>query len=84
VVIIGQGSLDTLLSLSINRGDILVLIAVVGYAGYSIGLRKRPAVHPLSFVTATSSSAICCCCRSMSGSRRPATASTSTPRRSWR
>ncbi|MGW8157753.1 MAG: DMT family transporter [Desulfoprunum sp.] len=53
VVIIGQGSLDTLLLLSINRGDILVLIAVVGYAGYSIGLRKRPAVHPLSFVTGT-------------------------------
>ena len=47
VVIIGQGSLDALLSLSINRGDVLVFIAVVGYAGYSIGLRKRPAVNPL-------------------------------------
>ncbi len=53
LTIIGQGSIDVLLSLSINRGDILVFIAVVGYAGYSIGLRKRPAVHPLSFVAAT-------------------------------
>jgi drug/metabolite transporter (DMT)-like permease len=53
LVIIGQGSAELLLSLSINRGDGLVFLAVVGYAGYSIGLRKRPAVHPLSFVAAT-------------------------------
>ncbi len=53
LTIIGQGSLGVLLSLSLNRGDILVFIAVAGYAGYSIGLRKRPAVHPLSFVAAT-------------------------------
>jgi drug/metabolite transporter (DMT)-like permease len=53
LMIIAQGSLDVLLSLSMNRGDILVFLAVVGYAGYSIGLRKRPAVHPLSFVAAT-------------------------------
>ncbi len=53
LVIIAQGRLEVLLSLSMNRGDILVFLAVVGYAGYSIGLRKRPAVHPLSFVAAT-------------------------------
>jgi drug/metabolite transporter (DMT)-like permease len=53
LTIIGQGSLGILLSLSLNRGDVLVFIAVAGYAGYSIGLRKRPAVHPLSFVAAT-------------------------------
>ena len=53
LTIIGRGNLDVLLSLSVNRGDILVFIAVVGYAGYSIGLRKRPAVHPLSFVAVT-------------------------------
>jgi drug/metabolite transporter (DMT)-like permease len=53
LTIIGQGSLGVLLSLSLNRGDILVFLAVAGYAGYSIGLRKRPAVHPLSFVAAT-------------------------------
>jgi drug/metabolite transporter (DMT)-like permease len=53
LTIIGRGSLGVLLSLSLNRGDILVFIAVAGYAGYSIGLKKRPAVHPLSFVAAT-------------------------------
>ena len=53
LAIIGRGSIEVLLSLSLNRGDILVFVAVVGYAGYSIGLKKRPAVHPLSFVTAT-------------------------------
>lgn len=53
LTIIGQGDVDVLLSLSMNRGDILVFVAVVGYAGYSIGLRKRPAVHPLSFVAVT-------------------------------
>ncbi len=53
LTIIGQGSLGVLLSLSLNRGDILVFFAVAGYAGYSIGLKKRPAVHPLSFVAAT-------------------------------
>lgn len=53
LAIIGRGSLDVLLSLSVNRGDILVFIAVAGYAAYSIGLRKRPMVHPLSFVAVT-------------------------------
>ena len=53
LTIIGRGSLEALLSLSVNRGDILVFLAVAGYAGYSIGLRKRPAVHPLSFVAVT-------------------------------
>ena len=53
LTIIGRGNLDVLLSLSVNRGDILVFVAVAGYAGYSIGLRKRPAVHPLSFVAVT-------------------------------
>ncbi len=53
LVIIGRGNIDVLLSLSMNRGDVLVFIAVAGYAGYSIGLRKRPAVHPLSLVAVT-------------------------------
>jgi drug/metabolite transporter (DMT)-like permease len=53
LAIIGRGNLDVLLSLSVNRGDILVFIAVAGYAAYSIGLRKKPMVHPLSFVAVT-------------------------------
>lgn len=52
-VIAGRGSIETLWDLSLNRGDAWVLGAVVTYAVYSALLRRRPAVHPLSFVAAT-------------------------------
>ena len=44
------GSLDTLLHLSVNRGDAWILAAVILNAMYSPLLRRRPAVHPLSFL----------------------------------
>ena len=53
VVIITRGDLEILHSLSINRGDIYIFTAVVLYAGYTVLLRKRPPVHPLSFMAAT-------------------------------
>jgi len=53
VAIIIRGSLSTLAELAVNQGDLLVLIAVVCYAGYSVLLRKRPPMHPLSFVALT-------------------------------
>jgi drug/metabolite transporter (DMT)-like permease len=53
LVIVAQGKLQTLLGLSLNAGDALVFIAVVGYAAYSALLRQRPAIHPLSFVAVT-------------------------------
>lgn len=46
------GSLDTLLHLSVNRGDAWILAAVILNAMYSPLLRRRPAVHPLSFLVA--------------------------------
>ena len=46
------GSLDTLLHLSVNRGDAWILAAVLLNAMYSPLLRRRPAVHPLSFLVA--------------------------------
>jgi drug/metabolite transporter (DMT)-like permease len=52
-VIIVQGNIGTLLSLSLNQGDLLIFIAVVCYAGYSVLLRRRPAIHPLSFLGVT-------------------------------
>ena len=51
--IAGRGSLATLLELSPNRGDAWVLAAVVSYAIYSALLRRRPAMHPLSFIAVT-------------------------------
>ncbi len=52
-VIIVQGNINALLSLSLNQGDILIFTAVVCYAGYSVLLRQRPSIHPLSFLSVT-------------------------------
>ena len=53
VTIIARGEPAVLASLQFNRGDLLVGAAVLCYAGYSVLLRTRPAVHPLSFITVT-------------------------------
>jgi drug/metabolite transporter (DMT)-like permease len=53
VVIIIQGSWQVVAALSLNPGDLLVLLAVLCYAAYSVLLRKRPPIHPLSFVAVT-------------------------------
>ena len=44
------GSLDTFLQLSFNRGDTWILVALALNAVYAPLLRRRPAVHPLSFI----------------------------------
>lgn len=51
--IIARGDLAAIMSLQINRGDLLVAAAIIGYAGYSVLLRKRPHIHPLSFIAVT-------------------------------
>jgi drug/metabolite transporter (DMT)-like permease len=52
-IIAGRGSLAALLNLHLNPGDMWVLAAVLSYAIYSVLLRKRPPVHPLSFLIAS-------------------------------
>ena len=52
-LILLRGQWRTLLALSFAQGDVLMLIAVVLYALYSVLLRKRPAIHPLSFLAVT-------------------------------
>jgi len=51
--IIIQGDLDRLLQLQFVRGDLLIMLAVILYAFYSVLLRKSPPIHPLSFLTST-------------------------------
>ena len=51
-VIAAHGSLDTLLHLSLNRGDVWILVAMVIYGIYAAMFRVRPAAHPLSFLVA--------------------------------
>ena len=53
VMVIARGDIEVLRSLSFNRGDILIFIAAVGYALYSVLLRQRPTFHPISFIAFT-------------------------------
>lgn len=50
--IASQGSLQLLSHLRLNPGDLWVLGALIIYGFYCIILRKRPAVHALSFLVA--------------------------------
>jgi drug/metabolite transporter (DMT)-like permease len=51
--IAAHGSLDTLLTLTLNRGDVWILAAMVIYGIYAAMFRRRPGAHPLSFLVAT-------------------------------
>jgi len=44
IVIITQGSLKSLTSLTFNQGDLLMLFGCIFYAGYALGLKNRPKV----------------------------------------
>ncbi|CAO3399576.1 DMT family transporter [Azospirillum palustre] len=51
--LISHGDPGTLLGLEMNAGDVWMLAAVVIYAAYTTLLRRRPAIHGLSFVVVT-------------------------------
>ncbi|MDT8419724.1 MAG: DMT family transporter [Desulfuromonadales bacterium] len=51
--IVMRGEWQRVWQLSFVQGDLLMLLAVCLYALYSVLLRNRPAIHPLSFLTAT-------------------------------
>lgn len=48
-LIAAQGQLDILLTLAVNPGDGIMLIACILYSGYTLALRNRPQVSPLYF-----------------------------------
>jgi len=50
LVIICHGSLAILTGIAFNRGDLWFLIALAIYGFYTAWLRKRPPMHPLSFL----------------------------------
>jgi drug/metabolite transporter (DMT)-like permease len=50
--IAARGSLATLLTLSLNPGDVWILVAMAIYGIYAAMFRRRPAAHPLSFLVA--------------------------------
>jgi drug/metabolite transporter (DMT)-like permease len=53
VAIVCRGDLTALLAVRFNPGDIFILAAIAAYALYSVLLRLKPPMHPLSFLTLT-------------------------------
>jgi drug/metabolite transporter (DMT)-like permease len=52
IIVASGGDITQLVNLSINQGDLYMLIACLFYAGYSIGLSRRPAVSALGLFSA--------------------------------
>ena len=52
VVIAAQGDPARLMALAFNSGDVMMVVAAVLYAGYTVGLRERPPVSGLSMLAA--------------------------------
>lgn len=57
IIVAFSGQLERIATLTINRGDVLMLIACILYSGYAVGLRKRPAVSSLSLFTVMAAAA---------------------------
>ena len=49
-IVIMRGHVSNVFHLAFVQGDLLMMLAVLFYALYSVFLRKRPAIHPLSFL----------------------------------
>ena len=54
IVIIAKGDATILRTLTFNWGDLIILFNMAVWAVYSVYLRKRPAMHPLSFISVLS------------------------------
>ena len=52
VVIASQGDIEKLEALAFNSGDVMMVVAVLFYAGYTVGLRQRPDVSGISMLAA--------------------------------
>jgi len=56
-VVASAGDAERLLRLGLNNGDMLVVLATLLYAGYTVGLRRRPASTALGLFTVLAASA---------------------------
>lgn len=52
-LVVLRGNISTFLNMSFVQGDLLMIAAVFLYALYCVLLRKRPQMHPMSFLTYT-------------------------------
>ena len=53
MTLISKGDPGALARLEFNPGDLWIFAAVICYAGYTALMRRRPAVHPFSFLFVT-------------------------------
>lgn len=58
VLTTSNGSFETLANLQLNRGDALMLLAILCYGGYTVALRWKPPMHWLSFMIVASGAAL--------------------------
>jgi len=57
-----HGDFGRLITLDINQGDALMILASISYAAYSLLLRYRPPIHWLSFLVTTFAAALVAGC----------------------
>ncbi|MEW5908898.1 MAG: DMT family transporter [Thermodesulfobacteriota bacterium] len=53
VFVVIRGEWSTVSTLSFAEGDIMMIVAVVLYALYSVFLKRKPQIHPVSFLVYT-------------------------------
>ena len=58
VAVATGGDVSSLAALAFNRGDLFLLLACLLYAGYTLALRRRPAVSGPVFMSATALAAL--------------------------
>lgn len=58
VTILTRGEPAMILALRLNIGDAIIACALIAWGLYTVLLRKRPFVHPLSFLSATISTGL--------------------------
>ncbi|MEM8794313.1 MAG: DMT family transporter [Pseudomonadota bacterium] len=51
VLVVSGGSVERLMQLTFNIGDVIMLFAAFSYAAFSVGLSAKPQMHWLSFLT---------------------------------
>ncbi len=50
LITISGGKFEQILLLDFNQGDLIMMLAALAYASYSVGLAIKPAIHWLSFL----------------------------------
>lgn len=49
-IVIAKGSIETILNMTFNHGDLIMMVGCLCYAGYTLGLSKRPAVDSITMM----------------------------------